>query len=135
MRMIFRRVEIEDIIIATLVLGLAFEIAFFGFKNTLTNFIFLYGVSIIAVLTGFVGHEMLHKYAAFRYNYFAEFRRWNLGLIIALFTSFLGIVFAAPGATNIYGYLDRKTNGKIAASGPLYNIILGSIFISFYYLG
>ncbi|MGC9137754.1 MAG: site-2 protease family protein [Thermoplasmata archaeon] len=135
MRMIFRRVEIEDIIIATLVLGLAFEIAFFGFKNTLTNFIFLYGVSIIAVLTGFVGHEMLHKYAAFRYNYFAEFRRWNLGLIIALSTSFLGIVFAAPGATNIYGYLDRKTNGKIAASGPLYNLILGSIFISFYYLG
>ncbi len=133
--MIFRRVEIEDIIIATLVLGFSFEVAYFGFKNNLINFIYFYGLSILAVLTAFVGHEMSHKFAAIRHNYFAEFRRWNLGLLIVFITSFFGFVFATPGATNVYGYLDRNTNGKVAASGPLYNIILGSIFISFYYLG
>lgn len=132
--MIFRKVEIEDIILATLVLSLAFEIAFFGINHQYLEFIFLYGVSLLAVLTGFVGHEMLHKYAAFRYNYFAEFRKWNLGLLIAFLTSFFGLVFAAPGATNIYGFLDKKTNGKIAVSGPAYNLILGVFFISLYYL-
>lgn len=134
MKVIFRRVEIEDIIIATLILSLAFEIAFFGIETSPISFIFMYFISILAVITGFVGHEMTHKITAFRYNYFAEFRRWNLGLLIAFITSFFHLVFAAPGATNIYGYLDNRTNGKIAASGPIYNIILGIFFISISFL-
>ncbi len=132
--MIFRKEEIVDIIMATLVLSFAFTIAFFSLRITMMQFIFYYSISLLAVLTGFVGHEMLHKYAAFRYNYYAEFRRWNIGLLIAFITSFFGIVFAAPGATNIYGYLDRRTNGKIAASGPAYNLILGIFFILLYYI-
>lgn len=133
--MIFRKKEILDIIVATIVLSLAFTFAFFSFNKTPLQFLFLYSISLVAVLTGFVGHEMLHKYAAFRYNYFAEFKRWDIGLLLALITSIFGIVFAAPGATNIYGFLDRKTNGKIAASGPLYNLILGIFFILLYYAG
>lgn len=129
----FRRAEIYDIAIATLVLSFAFTMAItfsnYGYRVSLPFFLFYFLISTIAVVTGFVGHEMLHKFTAFRYNYYAEFRRWNLGLLIAFVTGFLGIVFAAPGATNIYGYVDRDTNGKIAASGPVYNLVLGVSFI------
>ena len=134
MKVRFRKEEIYDIIIATIILSFAFTLAFFGLKVSPFSFLIYFLISLVAVLTGFVGHEMLHKFTAFRYDYYAEFRRWNIGLVIALITSFFGIVFAAPGATNIYGYVDRDTNGKIAASGPVYNLVLGIFFIILAYI-
>ncbi|MGC8619935.1 MAG: site-2 protease family protein [Thermoplasmata archaeon] len=134
MKVRFRREEIFDIIIATIILSIAFTLAFFGLRVSPLSFTIYFLISLLAVLTGFVGHEMLHKFTAFKYDYYAEFKRWNLGLLIALVTSFFGIVFAAPGATNIYGYVDKNTNGKIAASGPVYNLILGIFFISISYI-
>lgn len=134
MKVQFRKVELLDIFLATLVLSFAFTMALtanYTYRVSINFFLFYFGISLVAVLTGFVGHEMLHKFAAFRYDYYAEFRRWNIGLLIAFLTGFFGIVFAAPGATNIYGYVDKNTNGKIAASGPVYNLVVGILLLYF----
>ncbi|MGC8496714.1 MAG: site-2 protease family protein [Thermoplasmata archaeon] len=130
MKIIFTKKEVRDIIIATLVLTIAFKFAFNGIYNA-NAFVFMIYllISFLAVVTGFVGHEMMHKATAFRYNYYAEFIKWNTGLLIAFFTSLFGIVFAAPGATTIYGYVDKDTNGKISAAGPIYNIFVGILFL------
>ena len=64
------------------------------------------------------------------YGYWAEYKLWPVGLILALFSSFLGFVFAAPGAVYTYGnYVDPNENGVISVSGPIVNIILALIFL------
>ena len=46
-------------------------------------------------------------------------------LVIAiLLAALVGFVFAAPGATLIYGQTTREQSGKISAMGPLTNLIL-----------
>lgn len=101
---------------------------------------------MLGVVTAFFGHEMMHKYVAMRNRYYAEFRKWNLGLLISIITSVFGFVFVLPGATMIYGWLDKKTNGIVSIAGPIYNLVIGLLFISisfilkfyssiFYFLG
>lgn len=131
MKVIFTKKEVRDILIATLVLTIAFKFAFSGLYNTDALVFIIYIIlSFLAVVTGFLGHEMMHKITAFRHNYYAEFIRWDMGLLLALVTSFFGIVFAAPGATTIYGYVDKDTYGKISAAGPIYNLFVGILFLS-----
>src|SRR5437762_2913090 len=65
----------------------------------------------VAVLTGFLLHELMHKAVAQRYGAWAEFRSSRTGLLFALFTAVIGIVFAAPGAVYIAGPLSREQNG------------------------
>ncbi len=130
MKIIFTKKEVRDIIIATLALTIAFKFAFSGIYNANASLFIIYLLlSFLAVVTGFVGHEMMHKIIAFRYNYYAEFIKWNTGLFLAIVTSLVGIVLAAPGATTIYGYVDKDNNGKISAAGPVYNIIVGILFL------
>ncbi len=130
MKIIFTKKEVRDIIIATLALTIAFKFAFSGIYNANASLFIIYLLlSFLAVVTGFVGHEMMHKITAFRYNYYAEFIKWNTGLFLAIVTSLVGIVLAAPGATTIYGYVDKDNNGKISAAGPVYNIIVGILFL------
>ncbi|MCK4310028.1 MAG: site-2 protease family protein, partial [Methanomicrobia archaeon] len=80
--------------------------------------------SFVAVGTGFAFHEMAHKYTAQRYGLAAEFRRWNFGLLMAVVSSFLGFLFAAPGAVHIFGYVDAKIMVKTSIAGPLANIVV-----------
>jgi Zn-dependent protease len=131
MKVIFTKKEVRDILIATLALTIAFKFAFSGIYNTDVQVFIIYIIlSFLAVVTGFLGHEMMHKLSAFRHNYYAEFIKWNWGLLLALVTSLFGVVFAAPGATTIYGYVDKDTNGKISAAGPSYNLLVGVLFLS-----
>jgi Zn-dependent protease len=60
------------------------------------------------------------------YGYWAEFRKDNLMLLVAVvLAALVGVVFAAPGATMIYGAgITREQNGKISAAGPLTNLLL-----------
>jgi Zn-dependent protease len=51
------------------------------------------------------------------------------GLFMALLFSFLGFLFAAPGAVYIQGRINRQQNGLISLAGPLTNIIFGTSFI------
>jgi len=87
------------------------------------------GISLLTVGIGFILHEMAHKFTAIRYGYWAEFRKDNSMLLIAVaLASLVGFVFAAPGATVIYSNdgrgLSREQNGKISAAGPVVNLLL-----------
>jgi|SRR5665647_74699 Zn-dependent protease len=88
-----------------------------------------FGISLLTVGVGFILHEMAHKFIAIRYGYWAEFRKDNSMLLVAIaLASLVGFVFAAPGATVIYSNsgsgLTRKENGIISASGPVVNLLL-----------
>lgn len=90
-----------------------------------------FGIALVTVGIGFILHEMAHKFAAIRYGYWAEFRKNDVMLLIAVvMAALVGFVFAAPGATVIYSKsgesrgLSREENGIISASGPAINILL-----------
>ncbi len=120
--------EIRDIIISLLVISLAFDYIINGrdLDATIANF----GYMVVVVGFGFVLHELAHKFTAIRYGYWAEYKMWFQGLILALITSYFGFVFAAPGAVYIQGYNIKKSeNGIISLAGPATNIILAVLFL------
>lgn len=142
---VFSGVEVRDIIIAWLALGVAFSFALSGGGLSLLggggglsliDSLYLVGVSLLTVGTGFVLHELSHKFVAQRYGYWAEFRMWPMGLVLALVTSLIGFIFAAPGATYISGTnISPSENGRISLAGPLTNIAIAALFLPFYLFG
>lgn len=123
-------VEINDLIKAWLIISLAFTILLNGFAFNLGTLLILL-LSAITVGTGFLLHELAHKLVAQRYHCWAEFRSDNTMLLLALFSSMLGFIFAAPGAVVIYGpHITKRENGIISAAGPLTNFILASLFLA-----
>ena len=124
--------EVRDIALSMLVIAIAF--AWPGFPLPPLYWIAIsFAAVIIAVGTGFVLHELAHKYTAIHYGSHAEYFAWPYGLGLALLLSLVtngGFVFAAPGAVYIFGdNLGRKENGIISAAGPLTNIIIAAIFL------
>jgi Zn-dependent protease len=133
------RREEADLFIAWLAISLAFaiiKIAPYGILgpvgqvNPVTALVF-FGIALLTVGIGFILHEMAHKFTAIRYGYWAEFRKDNNMLLVAVvMASLVGFVFAAPGATVIYtnSYdgrgLTREQNGRISAAGPVVNLLL-----------
>jgi Zn-dependent protease len=120
--------ERRDLIIAWLAIAIAFTLIFvrpFG-RIIPELYLFFFGVSLVTVGIGFILHEMAHKFTAMKYGFWAEFRRDNLMLVVAVaLAALVGVVFAAPGATMIYGpAITREQNGKISAAGPLTNLFL-----------
>jgi Zn-dependent protease len=133
------RRERLDLLIAWVAISLAFTIIFIaprGFLGAslrlpLQTALLFFGISLVTVGIGFVAHEMAHKFTAMRYGYWAEFRKDNTMLLVAVaLAALVGVVFAAPGATVIYdnrqfgGGISREQNGKISAAGPLTNLLL-----------
>lgn len=134
----FSKDEMKHILMSVTVLTLAFTLAFSGITlgrhnipwlSTAEYILFYAAVSFIAVLSGFLLHELAHKFVAQRNGAWAEFRSYPFGLLIALIMSFTGFLFAAPGAVYIQGMISKKQNGLISIAGPLTNMVLGSIFI------
>lgn len=125
---LFSQKEVRDIIIAWAALALAFTIASRG--GLAGNLVTAYFVAFVAVGSGFVLHELMHKFTAERYGYWAEFRMWVMGIVLALITSTLGVIFAAPGATYISGNnVSEKQNGIISLAGPATNIAIAFVFL------
>ncbi len=123
--------EIFDILVALAVLIFSLSVIMGGGIEHFTSYLI---VSSLAVITGFFLHEMSHKYMAFRYGFPAAFQAWYIGLGIALFSAFMGFLFAAPGAVMVYGYPSKRENGIISAAGPSTNIILGFSLLAAGYL-
>ena len=133
--------EIRDLVISAGALALAFGISFSGGITALLQPIALaYAViaSLLAVSTGFILHELGHRFMANRFNCRAEYKMWPSGLLLALAFSLFGFVFAAPGAVVIYPRvslwgnahkLTRKAYGIISLSGPVMNLLLALIFL------
>jgi Zn-dependent protease len=102
-------------------------------------------ISPVGAGSGFLLHEMAHKFAAQRYGYWAEYRANWAGLVFMVVTAFMGILFAAPGAVwfgkagaaaPLYGYeaspeqlkKERREQLWIALAGPMTNIALTVLF-------
>ena len=127
---ISRREEF-DLFIAWIAISLAFAIIFLrGSGRTDPVIALLYlGISLLTVGIGFILHEMAHKFTALKYGFWAEFRKDNTMLVVAVaLAALVGVVFAAPGATVIYDVngrgISREQNGKISVAGPMVNLLL-----------
>ena len=101
-----------------------------GFMGLGPQFVSNLIIAGITVGTAFLFHEMAHKVLAQKYGCWAEFRKFNLGLILAVVMSFFGFIIAAPGAVIISGLVSKEQNGKISVVGPLTNIGLAFLFLA-----
>jgi Zn-dependent protease len=138
--------EVLSIVVAWIVLSVAITYrSFLGLLNgTGASDIVIAG--FVATGTGFILHEMGHKYVAIRRGYLAHFRLWIWGLVLTL--SFVtisgGLVFGAPGAVYIspsaagfYGYDSSRgkvdpeqDNMIISAAGPGINLAFAIGFLA-----
>ena len=94
--------------------------------------------------SGFVLHELAHKFFAVKYGARARFRAWPAGLVLmlalAIVPQFFGFrlpMILAPGAVYIFAYrgqISLKQNGIISLAGPATNVALCAIFIALYLL-
>jgi Zn-dependent protease len=118
------RKERVDLVVAWLAISVAFSLIFP--RPDLPAYLMNLALSMVTVGVGFVLHELAHKFTAMKYGYWAEFRKDNIMLLVAVvLAALVGVVFAAPGATMIYGTgITREQNGRISAAGPLTNLIL-----------
>ncbi|TMI35914.1 hypothetical protein E6H26_05550, partial [Candidatus Bathyarchaeota archaeon] len=139
--------EFGSIIIAWIVLsfGITYS-SFVGlFSGTGGSLDFVLA-GFVATATGFIIHEMGHKFVAIRRGYVAHFRLWTWGLLLTLFTavgtggSFLfgapGAVYIAPAAAVGYGYSwsyrstdEEHENMVISAAGPGINLAFALGFL------
>jgi len=136
-RLRFSRGEIVQILIAMIVLTVAFSFALAPYPpvSNLDAVIGNLPLSFLAIATAFFCHEIAHKYMGQRYGYWSEFRMYPQGLLFALFLGItLGIVFAAPGAVQIFGRPTREESGKMAAAGPSMNLAISFVFMSLWLL-
>lgn len=138
----FSTKELKQLLVSLLVLSFSFSLVLYReeiFVEQL-NYSFSFFInSLIVVGLAFILHEEIgHKIVAQRYGYWAEYRSWTMGLILAFSIAILSrgsFVFAAPGAVMISAgsYFHRAINkekmGKIAIAGSVVNIILALIFI------
>jgi Zn-dependent protease len=125
----FTRNEIRDLIISFLVISLGFAVMFSN--RTLSSIEILFPISMVGVGVGFIFHEIAHKISSMHYGYWAEYKLWVPGLILALISAlFFGIMFAAPGAVYTYGNnINKKQNGIISLAGPITNITIALLFL------
>ena len=123
----FSQIETKDLFYAGIMISLAFAILLSGGLLGLNTTIFL--IAFFTAGLGFLLHELMHKYVAQGYGLWAEFRANYKMLWLAVFFSFFGFIFAAPGAVYIRGQITRERNGKISLAGPMTNLVLAFGFL------
>lgn len=143
--------EIGSIVIAWIVLSFAityrYLIDLFNGTGGSLDFVI---AGFIATATGFIIHEMGHKFVAIGRGYVAHFRLWTWGLLLTLFTVVAtggAFLFGAPGAVYImpasamgeygYGYTwssrpvdEAHENMVISAAGPGINLAFALGFLT-----
>ena len=135
-----------DLLLSWIVLVIGFSIVMGGRRVPSIDLIV---ISALGVGTGFLLHELAHKFIAQRYGYWAEYRANRSGLLLIIIVSLMGFILAAPGAVMIHKasnpypqstayslreevYVDRRKVQKellwISLAGPMTNIILAALF-------
>ena len=144
--------ESRDLVISLIALVIAFSVLFGGVVLDMNMII----VSTLGVSSGFLLHELAHKFTAQHFGYLAEYRAnlWGLGLAVA--SAFAGLLIAAPGAVMIsrsrppvQTYIPDSIYGStvsdpfhqeelasqlkremllISLAGPMTNIVLAAFF-------
>ena len=129
MRITFSEEELIHLLHAWAAISFAFAVVLSGGIEGLgSSFVENLIIAGVTVGMAFLIHELAHKVVAQKYGCWAEFRKFNFGLILAVVMSFIGFIFAAPGAVMISGLISREQNGKISAAGPVTNIVLATLF-------
>ncbi len=128
----FSSIELRDLAKAWVVISLSFAMLHSGGFSMTAAFFVAAAISAFTVGIGFLLHEMMHKYFAQKYGCRAEFRAFDMMLLIAFVLAWAKspIIFAAPGAVFISGNVNMARNGRISAAGPATNIILAAVFIA-----
>ncbi|MBO0887963.1 hypothetical protein J2P12_02570 [Candidatus Bathyarchaeota archaeon] len=133
--------EILALSVAWIVLGVSFSTryVYLGWLSTPAAFLEVFLLTLLIIGTGFLGHELAHKFTAQRYGAWAEFKLWTVGAVMALVFAAIPpgtFVFAAPGAVYIASRssyigdaMDRKTSGIISLVGPIVNVVAAAISI------
>lgn len=121
--------EVINLVIAWLSLSLAVALLFSRSFFRLNIFLELLIVSFITAGSGFLFHELSHKFVAQRYGCWAEFRANYQMLVLAVASGAAGFLFAAPGAVEIRGNVTLRNSGIIAIAGPLMNLFLYFLFL------
>jgi Zn-dependent protease len=124
--------EIRDILMAYIVLSLAFSFVFSGgflFHRFSFGFLALLPIAMLAVALSFILHELMHKFVAMHYGAWAEFRTWPQGLLITIVSSAFGFLIGIPGATYIFSNsFTKRQNGIVSLAGPATNLVIFFIF-------
>ena len=121
------RREMTDLLVSWLTISVAFALVLSpGFLN-LSDFVAAFPITLVAVGTGFIFHELAHRQVALRFGAQAAYRAWPVGLVFALVMSLAGFIFAAPGAVYIHGSISRKQNGLISLAGPAANLAIALV--------
>ena len=136
--------ELKDLLISLAALVVAFSVLMGGRKIPGMEMVLIIA---LGVGTGFLLHEMAHKFVALHFGYLAEYRANMTGLLLAVVLSFAGFIFAAPGAVMIskprapaefyqqdpFGQAELIKQLKneslwISLAGPITNIALAAAF-------
>ena len=135
--------ELTDLFLSLMALVIAFSML--GERRLPGVEVFL--ISAVGVGSGFLLHELAHKFVAQQFGYFAEYRANRMGLVLIVLMAFAGFIFAAPGAVMIrkasvpqdfylqdpVGQEELKRQARreelwISLAGPMTNILLAVIF-------
>ncbi|RPJ54332.1 MAG: peptidase M50 [Methanobacteriota archaeon] len=118
--------ERRDLLIAWLAISLSFALIFRDLWSDAVVALLFIAISFVTAGIGFILHEMAHKFTAMRFGYWAEFQKDTQMLLVAVvLAALVKVVFAAPGATVIYGTsISTSENGQISAAGPITNLVL-----------
>lgn len=127
----FSEMEIQQLAKAWIAISFAFALVWRRVGEAYgLNFVQIFLVAALTVGVAFIVHELAHKFVAQKYGCWAEFRSFDIGLLLAVVMAWMaGIVFAAPGAVMISGLVSREENGRIAAAGPITNLVLAGLFL------
>jgi Zn-dependent protease len=139
-------VELRDLLLSLVALVIAFSVLRargLPGLDTLDTIL----ISAVGVSSGFLLHEMAHKFVALHFGYWAEYRANMVGLALAIVMAFGGFLFAAPGAVMIskldapqelymqdsFGQEEQRIREKremlwISLAGPMTNIVLAILF-------
>ena len=119
--------EIKNIVLSLAVLSLSLCLATSApLSPTFFVYFSFFGVS---VGIGFVLHELAHKFTAHYFGAYARFEVWPLGLLLAVLSGLIGVVFVAHGAVVIYDWVEPLAMFYVALAGPLTNLALTTLFV------
>jgi Zn-dependent protease len=144
----FTLIEIRDLVISMLVLGLIFSAALPNFSVENASPIVNFFIAVLIVGPALLFHELAHKIVAQKYGLRAAYVLWPMGVLFSILLTLLTqgrVLFAALGAVmissayttrvgNRYTGLSIEEMGKISIAGPFTNIVIALIAYAFVWL-
>lgn len=128
----FSPTEIRHLTISAL-LVMAVGLSIFRI-NPWYNNPFVLGILAAMFASIFLLHELAHKMVAQHFGLWAEFRLFLISALLTLLSVVSPIKFISPGAVMIAGSANKKVMGKTALAGPLTNVVLSVVFLTFAFL-